>query len=283
VSAPVGRSHLSHSRQIDRQTDTQRGGWPSVFALTDRGLCIRGSTRRHHPSSLLLPPVAVVMMMRTLARRCLAAPQVRFPHTHTHRQTDGLATGRRLTLTIGACPLYACDQRVASRVSSGPSVAAARFLAAPTSLRLSSVAGVNASPAVSSPAGAQRNYVEWSTSSNNLSSWTEHESLRAWVLDRIRMLQPARVHLCDGSEQENQEMLTSMVHNGSLIPVNPKIRPNSYVARSTTSDGQAHRQYNTYDQRPHPFTQKSAPPRPELFIRCLTMIGLTVEGHGFRT
>jgi len=139
------------------------------------------------------------MMMRTLARRCIAA-----------------------------------SQRVASRVSSGPSVAAARFLAAPTSLRLSGVA--SASPAVSSPAGAQRNYVEWSTSSNNLSSWTEHESLRAWVLDRIRMLQPARVHLCDGSEQENQEMLTSMVHNGSLIPVNPKIRPNSYVARSTTSD-----------------------------------------------
>jgi hypothetical protein len=202
------------------------------------------------------------MMMRTLARRCLAAPQVRF--THTHRQTDGLATGRLLTLTIAAypLPLYARDQRAASRVSSGPSVAVARFLAAPTSLRLSGVAGVSASPAVSSPAGAQRNYVEWSTSSNNLSSWTEHESLRAWVLDRIRMLQPARVHLCDGSEQENQEMLTSMVHNGSLIPVNPKIRPNSYVARSTTSDGQAHRQHSTYDQRPVTVPH----PRPKISV-----------------
>lgn len=83
-----------------------------------------------------------------------------------------------------------------------------------------------------------RSYVEWSTSSANLSQWTEHEQLRTWILDRIRLLQPSRVHLCDGSEQENEEMLTSMVHAGTLIPLNPKLRPNSYLARSTTTDGQ---------------------------------------------
>jgi len=83
---------------------------------------------------------------------------------------------------------------------------------------------------------SRRNYVEWSTSSANLSSWTEHEQLRMWALDRIRLLQPARVHLCDGSEQENEELLNNMVHAGTLIPLNPKLRPNSYLARSSTSD-----------------------------------------------
>ena len=83
---------------------------------------------------------------------------------------------------------------------------------------------------------SKRGYVEWSTSSSNLSTWTEHEQLRTWILDRIRLLQPSRVHLCDGSDQENQEMLTNMVHAGTLIPLNPKLRPNSYLARSSTSD-----------------------------------------------
>jgi len=137
-------------------------------------------------------------MLRTLARRCLAQ----------------------------------APQRAAFRAAAP----ATRLVSAAAS-RLSSSAGSVATPAAaSSTGGAARSYVEWSTSSNNLSSWTEHEQLRLWVLDRIRMLQPARVHLCDGSEQENQEMITSMVHNGTLIPVNPKIRPNSYVARSSTSD-----------------------------------------------
>lgn len=81
-----------------------------------------------------------------------------------------------------------------------------------------------------------RSYVEWSTSSNNLSNWTNHEQLRDWVLDRIKLLRPHRVHLCDGSEEENQELLTAMVHSGVLIKLNEKLRPNSYLARSTSSD-----------------------------------------------
>lgn len=103
-----------------------------------------------------------------------------------------------------------------------------------SSVRVAASSLIHSRPMLASV--AKRTYVEWSTSSSNLSQWTEHEQLRLWVLDRIRLLQPARVHLCDGSEQENQEMLTSMVHNGVLIPLNPKIRPNSYLARSSTSD-----------------------------------------------
>jgi GTP-dependent phosphoenolpyruvate carboxykinase len=81
-----------------------------------------------------------------------------------------------------------------------------------------------------------RSYTSWSTSVNHLSDWTPHEQLRDWILDRIRLFRPARVHLCDGSEQENAELLTNMVHAGTLIRLNPELRPNSYVARSTASD-----------------------------------------------
>lgn len=56
------------------------------------------------------------------------------------------------------------------------------------------------------------------------------------ILDCVRKLQPARVHLCDGSDEENQELLLKMVHSGSLIKLNSELRPGSYLARSTASD-----------------------------------------------
>lgn len=43
--------------------------------------------------------------------------------------------------------------------------------------------------------------------------------------------------MCDGSEEENELMLRKMVQSGTLVQVNPEIRPNSYVARSEVSDG----------------------------------------------
>ena len=97
------------------------------------------------------------------------------------------------------------------------------------------VSRTSSAPLLSSPP-PHRSYMSWSTSTNNLSDWTQHETLREWVLDRIRLLRPARVHLCDGSQQEYDELLTTMVHNGTLVKLNEKLRPNSYVARSTASD-----------------------------------------------
>jgi len=82
----------------------------------------------------------------------------------------------------------------------------------------------------------QRFYQEWSTSVSHLQAWTQSSQLIKWILDFIRIMQPSRIHLCDGSEQENQEILRTMVHSGMLIQLDEKLRPNSYLARSGRGD-----------------------------------------------
>jgi len=57
-----------------------------------------------------------------------------------------------------------------------------------------------------------------------------------WVRQRIQVHQPARVHLCDGSEEENEELIDSMIRTGTLIRLNKKSRPDSFYARSSKSD-----------------------------------------------
>jgi len=52
----------------------------------------------------------------------------------------------------------------------------------------------------------------------------------------MRLLHPSRVHLCDGSEEERRLLIRHMIHTGTLVEVNPKIRPNSYLARSDVAD-----------------------------------------------
>jgi len=47
---------------------------------------------------------------------------------------------------------------------------------------------------------------------------------------------PDRLHICDGSEEENNELVHNMVQTGTLLPLNPILRPNSYLARSDKND-----------------------------------------------
>jgi phosphoenolpyruvate carboxykinase (GTP) len=81
-----------------------------------------------------------------------------------------------------------------------------------------------------------RSYVTWSTHSDLVATWTDSPTLQKWIKDRMRVLQPDHVHLCDGTEQENKLLLNNMVNSGMLIQLNPEKRPNSYLARSTTTD-----------------------------------------------
>lgn len=69
-----------------------------------------------------------------------------------------------------------------------------------------------------------------------IAQWTRHAPLRAWLVSRITLLRPDRLHLCDGSAAENQQLLAKMVSAGTLMPLDNVARPNSYLARSAPDD-----------------------------------------------
>ena len=82
----------------------------------------------------------------------------------------------------------------------------------------------------------RRNYIEWMTSHQYMRKWTNNETLIQWILDYIRLMQPSKVHLCDGTEEEKDILVRKMVYSGMLIPLNEKLRPNSFLARSSVND-----------------------------------------------
>ncbi len=63
-----------------------------------------------------------------------------------------------------------------------------------------------------------------------------NKKLLKWVEEVAATCKPDRIHLCDGSEQEYQEMTRLMLQTGTAIALNPQKRPNSIFVRSTTLD-----------------------------------------------
>jgi phosphoenolpyruvate carboxykinase (GTP) len=68
------------------------------------------------------------------------------------------------------------------------------------------------------------------------SAGSKHKELARWVSEVAEMCKPERVHWCDGSSAEYQEMLRLMEQAGTAILLNPDKRPNSIFVRSTPAD-----------------------------------------------
>jgi phosphoenolpyruvate carboxykinase (GTP) len=58
----------------------------------------------------------------------------------------------------------------------------------------------------------------------------------AWVARIAALTQPDDVVWVDGSDEQRQELLDTMVASGTLIRLDPELRPGSYLARSHPSD-----------------------------------------------
>lgn len=64
----------------------------------------------------------------------------------------------------------------------------------------------------------------------------EYETLEKWISEVVALCQPQAVHYCDGSQAEYDQLCQEMVAKGTMIPLNPKLRPNSFLCRSDPQD-----------------------------------------------
>jgi phosphoenolpyruvate carboxykinase (GTP) len=65
---------------------------------------------------------------------------------------------------------------------------------------------------------------------------THNKKLLSWVEEMKTLCLPDNVYWCNGSVAEYDQMCALLVQNGTFIPLNNKLRPNSYLARSDPAD-----------------------------------------------
>ena len=75
-----------------------------------------------------------------------------------------------------------------------------------------------------------------SADTSNAPAYVRHVRLRRWVSDVARLAKPDRIVWCDGSQAEYDRLCDGLVAAGALLRLNPKLRPNSFLARSDPGD-----------------------------------------------
>ena len=65
---------------------------------------------------------------------------------------------------------------------------------------------------------------------------TRNKQLLEWVEEVAALTQPDRIEWCDGSSDEWNRLTAELVEAGTLIRLNPELRPNSFLARSDPRD-----------------------------------------------
>jgi phosphoenolpyruvate carboxykinase (GTP) len=65
---------------------------------------------------------------------------------------------------------------------------------------------------------------------------TSLKSLSDWVADVAKLVQPAKIHWCTGSEAEYQSLIEDMLADGTLTELNQQTYPGCYLHRSDPDD-----------------------------------------------
>jgi phosphoenolpyruvate carboxykinase (GTP) len=65
---------------------------------------------------------------------------------------------------------------------------------------------------------------------------TGNQKLLSWVNEIATLCTPDRIHWCDGSQKENDELCAQAVKAGTFIPLNPAKRSNCFLVRSDAGD-----------------------------------------------
>jgi phosphoenolpyruvate carboxykinase (GTP) len=63
-----------------------------------------------------------------------------------------------------------------------------------------------------------------------------NRALLKWISDIAALTQPERIHWCDGSQEEWYDLTRELISQGVLIPLNPDLRPDSFLVRSNPDD-----------------------------------------------
>jgi phosphoenolpyruvate carboxykinase (GTP) len=69
-----------------------------------------------------------------------------------------------------------------------------------------------------------------------MAATTTNERLKAWVEEWAAVLGPARIHWCDGSAQEYEDLCATLVASGTFTKLDEAKRPASYWAHSDPGD-----------------------------------------------
>ena len=70
----------------------------------------------------------------------------------------------------------------------------------------------------------------------NVPSYVHHTRLIEWVAQVASLTGAADVHWCDGSDEEYKRLCNELVAAGTMMKLNPELRPDSFLARSDASD-----------------------------------------------
>lgn len=67
-------------------------------------------------------------------------------------------------------------------------------------------------------------------------NWTQNASLNRWIEEMAALCRPMQIHICDGSDQEFDQLSKQLAQAGKITPLNPSKRPNSFWCHSDPDD-----------------------------------------------